>query len=116
MRALPRRPSPAAGRQHLRALLTLPRAQQPPSPPPPLPTPLHPDRNSKGYDLAKRFRGCKFDRVSPVWYQLRAAGGVLQLAGRHDVDAGWMAAVREPCEEVGHPGSGVEGPGAQGRG
>ncbi|EFN53724.1 hypothetical protein CHLNCDRAFT_136283 [Chlorella variabilis] len=55
-------------------------------------TPWH----GRGYDLAKAHR-CKLDYVVPVWYQLRSAGGMLQLTGGHDVDAGWVAAVRQPC-------------------
>jgi chitinase domain-containing protein 1 len=52
--------------------------------------------NSRGYDLAKQHR-CRLMYVVPVWYQLRSVGGVLQLNGAHDVDVGWMAAVRQPC-------------------
>ncbi len=40
---------------------------------------------------------CRLTHVSPVWYQLRSSSGVLTLTGGHDVDAGWMAAVRQPC-------------------
>ncbi|KAI3425373.1 hypothetical protein D9Q98_009137 [Chlorella vulgaris] len=52
--------------------------------------------NSRGYDLAKQHR-CRLMYVVPVWYQLRSVGGVLQLNGAHDVDVGWMSAVRQPC-------------------
>lgn len=40
---------------------------------------------------------CRLTHVSPVWYQLRSSSGVLTLTGGHDVDAGWVAAVRQPC-------------------
>lgn len=36
--------------------------------------------------------------MAPVWYQLRSSSGVLTLTGGHDVDAGWVAAVRQPCD------------------
>ncbi|PRW33623.1 chitinase domain-containing 1 [Chlorella sorokiniana] len=52
--------------------------------------------NGGGYDFAKRCR-CRLTHVTPVWYQLRSSSGVLTLTGGHDVDAGWMAAVRQPC-------------------
>lgn len=54
--------------------------------------------NGAGYEVAKHCR-CSLDYVAPVWYQLRSASSVLQLTGGHDVDAGWMAAVRAPCEQ-----------------
>lgn len=51
--------------------------------------------NSEGYENAKRF-AAKFTYVSPVWYRLerRAPAEPLVLVGRHDVDTGWIAAVR----------------------
>eukprot|EP00271_Cylindrocystis_brebissonii_P009153 TRINITY_DN2382_c0_g2_i2.p1 TRINITY_DN2382_c0_g2~~TRINITY_DN2382_c0_g2_i2.p1 ORF type:complete len:587 (+),score=149.84 TRINITY_DN2382_c0_g2_i2:248-2008(+) len=50
--------------------------------------------NGKGYDIAKTFRA-KFTHISPVWYQLRNGdNGGLVLTGSHDVDAGWIEAVR----------------------
>jgi hypothetical protein len=44
---------------------------------------------------------CRLHYVAPVWYQLRSSGGRLVLTGAHDVDTGWMTAVRQPCQEPG---------------
>lgn len=54
--------------------------------------------NGRGYDVAKRF-GRKFTYVSPVWLQLRdgEGGGGPVVTGLHDVDDGWVAAVRAGC-------------------
>ncbi|KAH9308819.1 hypothetical protein KI387_036730, partial [Taxus chinensis] len=54
--------------------------------------------NSKGYDMAKKFRS-KLTHVSPVWYQLKRVGTELQLLGRHDADQQWITEVRKD----GHP-------------
>ncbi|XP_024538957.1 chitinase domain-containing protein 1 [Selaginella moellendorffii] len=50
--------------------------------------------NSKGYDMAKKFRH-KLTHVSPVWYQLRRDDKGMSLAGKHDVDQGWISEVRK---------------------
>ncbi|XP_007947480.1 chitinase domain-containing protein 1 [Orycteropus afer afer] len=51
--------------------------------------------NSHGYDIAKTF-GSKFTHVSPVWLQLKRRGReMFEVAGLHDVDPGWMRAVRK---------------------
>ncbi|XP_004717231.1 chitinase domain-containing protein 1 [Echinops telfairi] len=51
--------------------------------------------NSHGYDVARTFGG-KFTRVSPVWLQLKRRGRELfEVSGLHDVDQGWMRAVRK---------------------
>ncbi|KAL4420005.1 hypothetical protein ABPG75_007103 [Micractinium tetrahymenae] len=62
--------------------------------------------NGAGYDLAKRHR-CRLHYMSPVWFQLQAVHGELELTGGHDVDVAWMAAVRAPCPG-GSGGSGTE--------
>ncbi|ETV98329.1 hypothetical protein, variant 1 [Aphanomyces invadans] len=50
--------------------------------------------NNHGYDTAKLFRS-KFTYISPVWYQIRHSDhGKPILTGGHDVDVGWIAAVR----------------------
>ena len=56
-------------------------------------------RNSKGYDVAMRWRA-KFSHISPVWYQIRWNGTDFMLSGQHDVDAGWMARLKLPAEPV----------------
>jgi len=56
-------------------------------------------RNSKGYDVAMRWRA-KFSHISPVWYQIRWNGTDFTLSGQHDVDAGWMARLKLPAEPV----------------
>lgn len=52
--------------------------------------------NSHGYDVAKTFAK-KFDIISPVWFQLLRTNGesVYELAGKHDIDAGWIKDVRK---------------------
>ena len=59
---------------------------------------MHACRNGKGYDVAKAW--AKFTHISPVWLQLRAPGGAFALAGRHDIDKGWMADVRKAGGQV----------------
>ncbi|XP_062949578.1 chitinase domain-containing protein 1 isoform X2 [Cynocephalus volans] len=51
--------------------------------------------NSHGYDIAKVF-GSKFTQISPVWLQLKRRGReMFEVTGLHDVDQGWMRAVRK---------------------
>ncbi|XP_021119695.1 chitinase domain-containing protein 1 isoform X2 [Heterocephalus glaber] len=51
--------------------------------------------NSHGYDVAKVF-GSKFTQISPVWLQLKRRGReMFEVTGLHDVDQGWMRAVRK---------------------
>ncbi|XP_055987835.1 chitinase domain-containing protein 1 [Sorex fumeus] len=51
--------------------------------------------NSHGYDVAKIF-GAKFTQISPVWLQLKRRGRELfEVTGLHDVDQGWMRAVKK---------------------
>ncbi|KFO26405.1 chitinase domain-containing protein 1 [Fukomys damarensis] len=51
--------------------------------------------NSHGYDMAKVF-GSKFTQISPVWLQLKRRGReMFEITGLHDVDQGWMRAVRK---------------------
>ncbi|XP_006877034.1 PREDICTED: chitinase domain-containing protein 1 isoform X1 [Chrysochloris asiatica] len=51
--------------------------------------------NNHGYDIAKTF-GSKFTHVSPVWLQLKRRGReMFEVLGLHDVDQGWMRAVRK---------------------
>ncbi|KAM5246875.1 chitinase domain-containing protein 1 isoform 2-T2 [Ctenodactylus gundi] len=51
--------------------------------------------NSHGYDVAKVF-GNKFTHISPVWLQLKRRGReMFEITGLHDVDQGWMRAVRK---------------------
>uniref|UniRef100_A0A8D2IK53 Chitinase domain-containing protein 1 n=1 Tax=Urocitellus parryii TaxID=9999 RepID=A0A8D2IK53_UROPR len=51
--------------------------------------------NSHGYDIAKVF-GSKFTHISPVWLQLKRRGReMFEVTGLHDVDQGWMRAVRK---------------------
>nr|KAF6398449.1 chitinase domain containing 1 [Molossus molossus] len=51
--------------------------------------------NSHGYDIAKVFGG-KFTQISPVWLQLKRRGReMFEVTGLHDVDQGWMRAVRK---------------------
>eukprot|EP00903_Cladosiphon_okamuranus_P014929 g13822.t1 len=58
-------------------------------------TPWH----GAGYDFARTFRS-KLTYVSPVWYQLRGAGGSrsertsFSLTGGHDFDEAWVSDVR----------------------
>jgi hypothetical protein len=40
----------------------------------------------------------KWTYVSPVWLQLRVEGGKPVVTGLHDVDPGWMDALRAPCQ------------------
>ncbi|KAF0683327.1 Aste57867_24620 [Aphanomyces stellatus] len=50
--------------------------------------------NNHGYDTAKLFRH-KFTYIAPVWYQIRHDDKHQpSLTGGHDVDAGWISAVR----------------------
>ncbi len=51
------------------------------------------DRNGRGYDVA-RTHCAKFSLISPVWYLIRREKRAAVLVGRHDVDAGWLAALR----------------------
>ncbi|KAL4419263.1 hypothetical protein ABPG77_004821 [Micractinium sp. CCAP 211/92] len=55
--------------------------------------------NGAGYELAKRHR-CRLHLLSPVWFQLRALNGAPQLTGAHNVNVGWMEALRAPCPEA----------------
>ncbi|TPX32329.1 hypothetical protein SmJEL517_g04500 [Synchytrium microbalum] len=61
-------------------------------------TPWH----SKGYDIAKKFRG-KFTYISPVWYYIKPKNSnsfkSYKLEGGHDVDEGWMKEVRAPLPD-----------------
>uniref|UniRef100_A0A8C8Z4S3 Chitinase domain-containing protein 1 n=1 Tax=Prolemur simus TaxID=1328070 RepID=A0A8C8Z4S3_PROSS len=51
--------------------------------------------NSHGYDVTKVF-GSKFTHISPVWLQLKRRGReMFEVTGLHDVDQGWMRAVRK---------------------
>ncbi|KAB1998966.1 hypothetical protein ES319_D12G127500v1 [Gossypium barbadense] len=50
-------------------------------------------RNSKGYEMAKRFNS-KFTHLSPVWYDLKSHGNSLILEGRHNADKGWISELR----------------------
>ncbi|PNI26763.1 CHID1 isoform 16 [Pan troglodytes] len=51
--------------------------------------------NSHGYDVTKVF-GSKFTQISPVWLQLKRRGReMFEVTGLHDVDQGWMRAVRK---------------------
>ncbi|XP_008068366.1 chitinase domain-containing protein 1 [Carlito syrichta] len=51
--------------------------------------------NSHGYDVTKVF-GSKFTHISPVWLQLKRRGReMFEITGLHDVDQGWMRAVRK---------------------
>lgn len=50
--------------------------------------------NNHGYDVAKVF-GRKFSFISPVWLQVRKeAPNTYSLTGTHDIDLGWIEAVR----------------------
>lgn len=50
--------------------------------------------NNHGYDVAKLFGG-KFSFISPVWLQLRKqASDTFTLTGTHDIDLGWIEAVK----------------------
>ena len=56
--------------------------------------------HTDGYDMAKR-HNARFTYVSPVWLQLRLdEGGRPVITGTHDIDAGWVADVKD-CAE--HP-------------
>lgn len=51
--------------------------------------------NNHGYDVAKLF-GEKFSYISPVWLQIRQqAPKVYAITGTHDIDLGWIEAVRK---------------------
>ncbi|KAG2462532.1 CHID1 protein, partial [Polypterus senegalus] len=51
--------------------------------------------NGHGYDIAKMF-GSKFTSISPVWLQIRRRGKEsYQITGLHDVDQGWISAVKK---------------------
>lgn len=50
--------------------------------------------NSHGYDVAKTFAK-KFDMISPVWFQILKTSDGYELAGKHDIDAGWIKDVRK---------------------
>jgi len=55
--------------------------------------------NSHGYDVAKVL-GERFDYVAPVWFQIRQSEhGQAQITGLHDIDRGWIKAVRAPCAD-----------------
>lgn len=50
--------------------------------------------NNHGYDVAKLF-GRKFSLISPVWLQVqKQAPNTYSLTGTHDIDLGWIEAVR----------------------
>ncbi|XP_027435179.1 chitinase domain-containing protein 1 isoform X2 [Zalophus californianus] len=54
--------------------------------------------NSHGYNVAKVF-GSKFTHISPVWLQLKRRGReMFEVTGLHDVDQGWMRAVRKQAK------------------
>jgi len=54
--------------------------------------------NSHGYDVAKVF-GSKFTHISPVWLQLKRRGReMFEVTGLHDVDQGWLRAVRKQAK------------------
>jgi chitinase domain-containing protein 1 len=54
--------------------------------------------NSHGYDVAKLF-GRKFSFISPVWLQVqKQAPNTYSLTGTHDIDLGWIEAVRNNSE------------------
>ncbi|KAK6472905.1 chitinase domain-containing protein 1 [Huso huso] len=56
--------------------------------------------NSHGYDVAKVF-GPKFTAVSPVWLQIRRRGPEsFHVTGLHDVDQGWIKAVRKSSKNI----------------
>jgi chitinase domain-containing protein 1 len=51
--------------------------------------------NNHGYNVAKLF-GEKFSFISPVWLQIRQqAPNAYTVTGTHDVDLGWIEAVRK---------------------
>nr|XP_021532653.1 chitinase domain-containing protein 1 isoform X2 [Aotus nancymaae] len=51
--------------------------------------------NSHGYDVTKVFAS-KFTQISPVWLQLKRRGReMFEVTGLHDVDQGWMRAIRK---------------------
>lgn len=51
--------------------------------------------NNHGYDVAKIW-GHKLDLISPVWLQIvRVGTEQYDLRGTHDIDRGWMDAVRQ---------------------
>lgn len=51
--------------------------------------------NGKGYDIAKWYTQ-KFTHISPVWLQLKFQKGLhLDFHGTHDIDEGWLAALRK---------------------
>ncbi|KAJ0389121.1 hypothetical protein ATCC90586_010482 [Pythium insidiosum] len=54
--------------------------------------------NGAGYDVAKTFRA-KFSYLAPVWFQIREdpKSRTPVLAGTHDIDRDWIAAVRHPA-------------------
>jgi chitinase domain-containing protein 1 len=57
-------------------------------------TPWH----RKGYEIATKFH-CKFDMVSPAWFQVKSHGGKVSVTGEHDINAKWVTEIREskPC-------------------
>ncbi|ERE79071.1 chitinase domain-containing protein 1 [Cricetulus griseus] len=56
--------------------------------------------NSHGYDVAKVF-GSKFTQISPVWLQLKRRGReMFEITGLHDVDQGWMRAVKKHAKSL----------------
>ncbi|XP_047178315.1 chitinase domain-containing protein 1, partial [Vigna umbellata] len=57
------------------------------------------DRNSRGYELAKRFNS-KFTHISPVWYDLKSQQTSLVLEGRHNADRGWISELRKSGEAL----------------
>nr|KAJ3423033.1 Chitinase domain-containing protein 1 [Polyrhizophydium stewartii] len=54
--------------------------------------------NAHGYDVAKTFRG-KFTHLAPLWFRFKRQDGRITVEGEHDVDAGWIADVREPSPQ-----------------
>ncbi|KAK9088984.1 hypothetical protein Scep_028066 [Stephania cephalantha] len=51
-------------------------------------------RNSRGYEMAKRFNS-KLTHLSPVWYDLNSDRNGLVLEGRHNADSQWISDLRK---------------------
>ncbi|KAK1268782.1 hypothetical protein QJS04_geneDACA008163 [Acorus gramineus] len=69
-------------------------------------------RNSKGYEMAKRFSS-KLTHLSPVWYELKSEGANLVLEGRHNADSGWISDIRANGKSLVLPRVVLEMPPAQ---
>lgn len=55
--------------------------------------------NNHGYNVAKLF-GNKFTHISPVWLQIKRIGDKnYEITGLHDVDRGWMDAVKKSGQD-----------------